>query len=201
MKLTWVLFFFAMVAGVLTACSGGSFSGLGGITSSSRASSAATINTSQIQEEYRLGAGDQLRVIVFGEDDLSGEFVVDGAGHVSLPLVGQVQAESRTVREFQNDLENALKSGFLNEPRVSAEVLNFRPFYIMGEVEAPGEYPYTEGLTVLRAVATAEGFTYRANTRRVFIKRAGEEGEIEAPLTTETQVSPGDTVRIVERFF
>ncbi len=190
----------ALIVG-LAACGGGDFSnfrdsdlGTDGEHSEIGLGTAAST-------EYELGAGDQLRLIVFGEEDLSGEFLVDGSGYVSLPLIGEVQAENHTVREFQQAVEEELRGGFLNEPRVSAEVLNFRPFYIMGEVETPGEYPYTDGLTVLKAVATAEGFTFRANTRRVFIKRAGEEGEIEAPLTTETQVFPGDTVRIVERFF
>ncbi len=151
--------------------------------------------------EYRLGSGDQLRVIVFGEEDLSGEFVVDGGGQVSFPLVGEVSAQGKTVREFQRAVVDKLKDGYLTDPRVSAEVLNFRPFYILGEVEAPGEYPYLSGLTVMNAVATAEGFTYRADTRKVYIKRAGEVGEHAYMLTTETPVQPGDTIRIGERFF
>ncbi len=151
--------------------------------------------------EYRLGSGDQLRVIVFGEEDLSGEFVVDGGGQVSLPLVGEVSANGKTVREFQRAVVAKLKEGYLTDPRVSAEVLNFRPFYILGEVSTPGEYPYLSGLTVMNAVATAEGFTYRADTRKVYIKRAGEVGERAYTLTTETPVQPGDTIRIGERFF
>ncbi|PHS28250.1 MAG: polysaccharide biosynthesis protein [Robiginitomaculum sp.] len=151
--------------------------------------------------DYHLGSGDQLRVIVFGEEDLSGEFVVDGGGQVSLPLVGEVSAKGKTVRQFQRAVEAKLKEGYLTDPRVSAEVLNFRPFYILGEVKSPGEYPYLSGLTVMNAVATAEGFTYRADTRKVYIKRAGEIGEYAYTLTTETPVQPGDTIRIGERFF
>lgn len=151
--------------------------------------------------EYRLGSGDRLRVIVFGEDMLSGEYTVDGSGAVSLPLIGEVRGGGLTLREFQRAVEAALSEGYLNDPRVSAEVLNFRPFYIMGEVREPGEYPYTSGLTVVNAVATAGGFSYRANTRRVFIKRAGSVAETEYPLTVNTPVQPGDTIRIAERFF
>ncbi len=170
------------------------------------APSAANHTASSVGElrtgaEYRLGSGDQLRVIVFGEEDLSGEFVVDGSGQVSLPLVGEVSAQGKTVREFQRALAEKLKEGYLTDPRVSAEVLNFRPFYILGEVKAPGEYPFLNGLTVMNAVATAEGFTYRADTRKVYIKRAGEVGERAYTLTTETPVRPGDTIRIGERFF
>jgi protein involved in polysaccharide export with SLBB domain len=151
--------------------------------------------------DYHLGAGDQVRVIVFGEEALSGEFVIDGTGTVSLPLVGQVRAGGNTVREFERAVEARLSEGYLNDPRVSVEVLNFRPFYILGEVEESGEYPYTEELTVMNAVATAGGFSYRANTRTVFIKHAGQSAEREYPLTSQTPVQPGDTVRIAERYF
>lgn len=150
---------------------------------------------------YRLGSGDQVRVIVFGEEDLSGEFVVDGAGMVSLPLVGEVPAGGKTLQEFRTEIETLLSDGYLTDPRVSAEVLNYRPFYILGEVEESGEYPYTDGLTVMNAVARAGGFTYRANTRVVFIKRADTNQEVELPLTATVRVMPGDTIRIAERFF
>ncbi len=150
---------------------------------------------------YVLGSGDQLRIIVFGEDNLSGEFFIDGAGMVSLPLVGEVAAAGKTVAEFRTELEARLSDGYLNDPRVSAEVLNYRPFYILGEVEESGEYPYTDGLTVMNAVARAGGFTYRANTRVVFIKRANTNAEIEVPLSATVRVMPGDTIRIAERFF
>ncbi len=151
--------------------------------------------------DYRLGSGDKVRVIVFGEQALTGEFLVSGNGKISLPLLGEVQAAGLTIREFQNEVETALKDGYFKEPKVSAEVLNYRPFYILGEVNKPGEYPFTNGLTVLNAVATAQGFTYRANTKQVFIKRANETSEHKVPLTSSTTVAPGDTIRIAERFF
>lgn len=151
--------------------------------------------------EYRLGAADKVRVNVYGEEGLTGEFIVGGSGRISMPLIGEVQAAGLTITEFQTEVAEALKKGYINEPRVSAEVLNYRPFYILGEVNKPGEYPYTNNLTVLNAVATAEGFTYRANTRQVFIKRADGTSEQAYPLTTATQVAPGDTIRIGERFF
>jgi protein involved in polysaccharide export with SLBB domain len=151
---------------------------------------------------YRLGAGDKVRVIVYGESDLTGEFdVPGGAGVIAFPLVGDVQAGGHTVGELQGQIEAKLRDGYLKDPHVSIEVLNYRPFYILGEVTKPGEYPYTNGLTVLNAVATANGFTYRANTKEVFIKRASEPAEHEYPLTSATPVAPGDTIRIKERFF
>lgn len=151
--------------------------------------------------EYRLGANDKIRIITFGEESLSGEFQVSSTGKISLPLVGEITAAGLSVPEFQAKVEAALRNGYLKEPRVSVEVLSYRPFYILGEVNKPGEYPFSNGLTVMRAVATASGFTYRANTKKVFIKRADASIEQELPLNSSTPVSPGDTVRVVERFF
>ncbi|WP_269714843.1 polysaccharide biosynthesis/export family protein [Caulobacter sp. NIBR2454] len=151
--------------------------------------------------EYILGSGDKLRVLTFGEEQLTGEFFVGSEGKVALPLIGEIKAGGLTVRQFQEGIELALKEGYIKEPRVSVEVLNYRPFFILGEVKSPGTYPYTSGLTVLNAVATAEGFTYRADTKKVFIKRANETAEHAYPLTTTTPVAPGDTIRVGERFF
>ena len=98
-------------------------------------------SSERVVSEYRLGVDDEIRVIVFGEDNLSGEFVVDSSGSVSLPLIGEVQASGKTVREFQKSVEARLLDGYLKDPRVSTEVMNFRPFYILGEVGNSGEYP------------------------------------------------------------
>lgn len=155
----------------------------------------------RVIEEYRLGVADKVRVTVFGEAALTGDFLVGGNGKISMPLIGDTQASGLTVGEFQEEVAAALRDGFITEPRVSAEILTYRPFYILGEVNTPGEYPYTNNLTVLNAVATAGGFTYRADNRRVFIKRASGDSEEEFPLTTATRVAPGDTIRIRERLF
>lgn len=152
-------------------------------------------------EDYVLGVADRLRVIVYGEPALSGDFVIDASGRVSLPLIGEIEAGGSSVRDFQRTVEAALSQGYLNDPRVSAEVLNFRPFYILGEVTRPGEYPYTNNLTVLNAVATAGGFTPLANQTRVYIKRAGQEVETELSLSGATPVQPGDTIRISKGAF
>jgi len=155
-----------------------------------------------VDQGYRLGAGDKVRIIVFGEDSLTGEYLVPGgAGKISFPLVGDVTAGGLTVGELETELVDALRDGFLKQPRVSIEVLEYRPFFILGEVMKPGEYPYTNGLTVLNAVATANGFTYRADTHKVYIRRANSTQEQQYQLTTSTPVEPGDTIRIGERFF
>jgi polysaccharide export outer membrane protein len=163
-------------------------------------STPAVQNSTEV--EYTLGAGDKVRISVFGEESLSGEFLVPGGGGtIAFPLVGDVQASGLTVDQLQREIEAKLRDGYLKDPHVSIEVLNYRPFYILGEVMKPGEYPYTNGLTVLNAVATANGFTYRADTRKVYIKRPNAPKEVEYPLETTTAVGPGDTIRIGERFF
>ncbi|MEO0881136.1 MAG: polysaccharide biosynthesis/export family protein [Pseudomonadota bacterium] len=155
-----------------------------------------------VSDAYMLGNGDQLRVTVFGEPELSGEYLVDGTGLVSLPLVGEIQATGTTVRDFQQEVERQLvEKELLVAPRVSAEVVNFRPYYILGEVGRPGEYPYTDALTVMNAVATAQGFTYRANRRTVYIRGVNETEERPVRLSPTLRVQPGDTIRVGERIF
>ena len=155
----------------------------------------------QTVSDYRLASADKVRIAVFGEDALSGEFVINAEGKVALPLIDEVQAAGLTVAQLQDAVTQALSQGYLNQPRVTAQVLTYRPIYILGEVNRPGEYPYVPDLTALNAVATAQGFTYRANTRRVFVRRAGSQTEEPQPLTADTRVSPGDTLRIAERYF
>jgi polysaccharide export outer membrane protein len=152
-------------------------------------------------EAYRLGAGDKLRVIVFNEPTLSGEFTVGATGALAMPLIGDIDAEGSTVKELADEIVKKLADGYLRDPRVSLAVLTYRPFYILGEVSKPGEYPYSSNLTVMNAVARAEGFTYRANKRKVFIKHAGQTVEAQVDLTPDLEVKPGDTIRIGERYF
>lgn len=178
----------------------------GPASSQARADNGVDASKTQAQDtarsfDYRLGAGDKLRIIVFGEDSLTGEFFVSGAGKIAFPLIGDIDVLGKTIPEIQTTIEDKLRDGYLKEPKVSAEVLNYRPFYILGEVMKPGEYPYTNGLTVLNAVATASGFTYRADKRKVFIRRAATKEEMSEQLTPTTPVEPGDTIRIGERLF
>jgi len=152
-------------------------------------------------KSYRLGPGDKLNIITFDETQLTGVFSVNSNGAVSLPWVGDVPALGRTETQVRDDIVARLKDGFILNPQVSVQVLTLRPFYILGEVNKPGEYPYVSGLTVMAAVATAQGFTYRANQHKVYIKHAGQPAEVKVPLTAATEVQVGDTVRIVERYF
>jgi protein involved in polysaccharide export with SLBB domain len=153
-------------------------------------------------QEYKLGPGDKLRVTVFGEDSLSGEFTVSNNGGVALPLVGEVRAGGLTPVLFQTEVQDRLTaSGMIRTPRVSVDVVNYRPFYILGEINKPGQYPYAIGMTVTKAVATAGGFTYRANNRTVFLTREGSARELPVSVTAATWIGPGDTIRIGERSF
>ncbi|ADU13844.1 polysaccharide biosynthesis/export family protein [Asticcacaulis excentricus] len=161
---------------------------------------AQSSNPSQVYE-YKLGSGDKVRVIVFGEEDLSGEFSVSGEGKVALPLIGEIPAMGDTATQLQDKITEALSNGYLKKPRVSVEILSFRPFYILGEVTKPGEYPYVNGMTIDRAVATASGYTYRANHKKAYIKRANSDREEEVQLNQGVVIQPGDTIRIAERYF
>lgn len=154
-----------------------------------------------IDASYTLGSGDKLRVIVFGEDDLGGEYVVDDSGFVRLPLIGQVSAAGRTVRQLEDDVAKQLGARYLKDPRISIEVISHRPFYIIGEVNKPGEYPFVAGMSVLNAVAMAGGYTYRANESSVYIRRKGAPDEEKFPADDSTKLGPGDIVNVAERWF
>lgn len=150
---------------------------------------------------YRLGPGDRLRVNVFQEPDLSGEFAVDGAGRIALPMIGGVEAEGLALAELENRIESRLEAGFLRQPQVSIQMLNYRPFYILGEVNNPGSYPYVEGMTVLNAVALSGGYSYRADKEEVTITRRTEEGKRMFRGGEISAVLPGDIITVPERFF
>lgn len=172
-----------------------------GTTPTAGAREAATVGETQRISAYTLGSSDRLRITVFGHQDLSGEFEIDGTGAISMPLIGQVSAEDLTTVQLEALIASKLSEGYVLDPRVSAEVINYRPFYILGEVARPGEYPYTNGLSVQNAIAAAGGFTYRANRRVIYIKSMDSNSEIAYDLTPGTVVRPGDTLRVGERIF
>lgn len=150
---------------------------------------------------YRLDTGDRLHIIVFGEPDLSGDYDVDGSGYIRLPLVGQLKTAGLTLVEVEDKLQSKLAAGYLKNPKISVDVINYRPFYIIGEVNKPGEYSYASGMNVLTAVALAGGFTYRADDSDVYIRHKGSTDEVSEPADQTTQVKPGDIIRVAERFF
>lgn len=150
---------------------------------------------------YRLDAGDRLRITVLNEDTITGEYEVSGSGMLSLPLIGTVPARGNSLAQEITLIEDKLRDGFLKQPSVAVEVVNYRPFYVLGEVKAPGKYPYVSGMTALNAIALAGGYTYRGKTKRVLVIRAGDPQRREQDLPPTTTVMPGDIVRVPERVF
>jgi polysaccharide export outer membrane protein len=146
-------------------------------------------------------AGEKIKVNVFGEDRLTGEYEVDPGGFVSLPLAGTIKAAGLTKAQLEQELAKKFRGEYLRNPKVTVDVSSFRPFYVLGEVLKPGEYPYKSGLNVMSAMALAGGATYRASRSSVQIQHAGETGFKEYPLSPTIPVLPGDLVRIPERYF
>jgi protein involved in polysaccharide export with SLBB domain len=150
---------------------------------------------------YHLGTGDKIRVIVYGEDDLGGEFSVDGNGYVSLPLIGQVKASGMAAPDLELQITNKLADGYVNNPKVSVEVTAYRPFYVIGQVNKPGEYPFVNDMTVLNAVALAGGYTDQADDEDVYVRRNGTSKEEQVVADQTTHIYPGDVVRVSRTTF
>lgn len=174
-----------------------------GAGQSAPAASTAAAPVTARDDEYTLAPGDKIHVIVFGEETLTGDYVLTSGGNLTFPLVGNLRATDKTVEQLQAALAKALGDGYINNPRVSIQVVSFRPFYILGEVNRPGEYPVSTGLTLQQAVASAGGYTYRANNKRAFLKRANETQEQLLDLRSGAPIviHAGDTIRVGERHF
>lgn len=149
----------------------------------------------------KLQPGEKIKVTVFGEDRLSGEYEVDPAGFVSLPLAGTVKAAGLSKPELEQALSKKFRGEYLRNPKVTVDVSSFRPFYILGEVGKPGEYAYRSGLNVMSAAALAGGTTYRASRSTALIQHVGEQGFKEYPFSPTIPILPGDLIRIPERYF
>jgi len=150
---------------------------------------------------YTLDSGDRLRVVVFGQEGLTNSYAVDSAGNITLPLIGPVRARGQTPREVSAALVARLRDGYLREPHVAVEVEAFRPFFILGEVAFPGQYPYVANMTVETAVAIAGGFSPRAYRRTVEVSRPINGMAVRETVPIATPLRPGDTVVVGERWF
>ncbi len=150
---------------------------------------------------YRLAPGDRLRINTFGHADVSGEFEIDAAGFIVFPLLGQIRAGGQAVDALTRDMTAELDRRFIVDPNLSIDVLNFRPFFILGQVNRPDSYPYRSGLTVRQAVALAGGFTRRAKTGIVTIVRQADDGPQEFRASIDAGLLPGDTVEVSRRLF
>ena len=153
-------------------------------------------------DTYKLGPGDTVRILTFGEQDLSGEFRVNDSGRIAVPLLDSVPASGKTADELASQITSALKSKDLyKNPKVTVEVTAYRPFFVLGEVNKPGQYPYQPGMTVVTAAAVAGGFTYRAVTGQFSIVRTTDGKAMEGKAERQTFLQPGDVMTVFERFF
>jgi len=168
---------------------------------------AALAESSQSDTIYRLVAGDRVRVTVYGHEDMSGDFEVDAQGQLVLPLVKDIVAAGRSLEELQAIVTDKLKPDYLKDPHVRVEMLNYRPFYIFGEINVPGSYEYIDGMTIINAVAVAGGFTHRAQKEKIKIVRelvSGSTAEVSSrrlKASQDTPILPGDVIEIPERLF
>ncbi|MEQ8396061.1 polysaccharide biosynthesis/export family protein [Thalassobaculum sp.] len=153
------------------------------------------------QTEYRLDHGDHLQITVYGQDELTGSYVVDGSGEISMPLIGAVSAGGGTTDDLEARIADKLKPKYLNDPNVAVQVTTYRPFYIVGEVKNPGSYPYVDGMVVMTAVALARGFTYRAREDQFYITRSLDPDRQLRAANPDSPVMPGDLITVRERYF
>jgi protein involved in polysaccharide export with SLBB domain len=149
----------------------------------------------------KLQPGDKIKITVYGEDKLSGDFQLDQTGQISLPLAGTITAQGMTQTELEQALAKKFRSQYLRDPKVTVTIATLEPYYIMGEVTKPGQYPYQSGLNVLTALAIAGGPTYRANRNTVEIQRRGEATMHDYPISTTVPILPGDVIKVPERYF
>jgi polysaccharide biosynthesis/export protein len=150
---------------------------------------------------YHLDAGDKLRVVVYGQEGLTNTYAIDAGGAITMPLIGSVPARGRTTAGLAGEIAARLRNGYIREPSVAVEIETYRPFFILGEVAAPGQYPYVPNMTVESAVAIAGGFSPRAKRDIVTLTHSDAGGAMRMVVPLGTPVAPGDTVMVGERWF
>lgn len=150
---------------------------------------------------YQLDTGDQLRIIVFDQENISNVYTVDASGSIAMPLIGVVAVRGLTTTALERSIGAKLQNGYVRNPDVTVEIQAYRPFFILGEVRNPGQYPYVAGLSVKTAAAVAGGFTERASKRRAILTRRADGVPQRRVVKTDIPIQPGDTIEIVERLF
>ena len=150
---------------------------------------------------YHLDAGDKLRVVVYGQEGLINGYAIDAGGSITMPLIGSVPARGRTPAALAAEIAGRLRNGLIREPSVAVEIESYRPFFILGEVAAPGQYPYVPNMAVESAVAIAGGFSPRARRDRVTLTHTDASGTGRFVVPPGTPIGPGDTVLVGERWF
>lgn len=153
-----------------------------------------------LEHAYRLQIGDKMKLVVFGEENLSGDVEINGRGQIQIPLVGEIPANGRTLKDVQRAIVAKLSDGFIKSPRISLEITNYRPIFVHGEVKTGGQYEYRNNLSFTDAVAMAGGYTYRAQQDYVILSRAGS-APVRINMPAVIPLLPGDNIRVPERFF
>lgn len=161
----------------------------------------AAASPAEYDGPYRLDSGDKLRVVVYGQDGLTNSYAVDAGGNITMPLIGAVKARAQTTQQLSGAIAAKLRHGYMREPHVAVEVEAYRPFFILGEVTYPGQYPYVANMTVETAVAIAGGYSPRAYRSTVDLSRPAEGGAVRRTVPVVTAVKPGDTITVAERWF
>jgi len=162
---------------------------------------AAPVSAGSYEEPYTLDAGDRVRVVVFGQEGLNASYIVDPSGLITLPLCGPIQARGLTKDQLAATITHSLKQGYIREPLVAVDIESYRPFFILGEVTAPGQYPFVANMTVETAVAIAGGYTPRADRKNIRVTRAIAGQMHRATLPALATLRPGDTIEVGERWF
>jgi len=155
----------------------------------------------QEDSSYRLGPGDQIKIAVFGEDDLTFDALLSDGGTLSYPFLGELKLRGQTISQLQNTITAGLADGYLINPKVTVTITQYRPFYINGEVRQPGGYPFQPGLTVLKAISLAGGFTERSARDGIYLQQEGRETHPPAKVGLDDRVKPGDTISVKQSFF
>jgi polysaccharide export outer membrane protein len=180
-------------------------SGSGGVFTAMRSAAPVPIAYAQpaptYDEQYRLDAGDKLRVVVYGQDGLTNTYAISAGGSITMPLIGAVVARGMTPAGLAAAIASRLRGGFIRDPSVAVEIEAYRPFFILGEVAAPGQYPYVPNMSVESAVAIAGGFSPRARRDQVTVTHTDAQGTLRVTAPLGTSLSPGDTVLVGERWF
>jgi polysaccharide export outer membrane protein len=161
----------------------------------------STNSLAKTVDDYRLGSGDTIKITVFGQEDLSIETLLNDSGKIDYPFLGQLQASGLTLAEFQQQIHLGLKGDYLVNPNISVSIVEYRPFFIDGEVKKPGGYPFQPGLTVSKAAALAGGYTERASLTKVFIIRSNDLEQKSVNVEGNADVRPGDIVTVKQSYF
>jgi polysaccharide export outer membrane protein len=169
--------------------------------SAALASYARTVPIRGSDGPYHLGPGDRIHIRAYDDTNLTGDYEVNSAGYVSVPLIGQIKAAGLTTRQLEQSIIGRMKGRIAQDPKINVEISTYASFYIFGEVKKAGVYPFQPGLTVADAVATAGGLTYRANEDSIVVQHAGSKTQQVVPLSVPVKIYPGDNIRVGERIF